>query len=39
MSPPEFWRYLKELSEGLAEAREDAEPAMSLRESLSKSTT
>jgi oxalate decarboxylase/phosphoglucose isomerase-like protein (cupin superfamily) len=36
MSPPEFWRYLKELAEGLAEAGDDAETAMSLRESLSK---
>ncbi len=36
MSPPAFWRYLKELAEGLAEAGDDAEAAMSLRESLSK---
>jgi quercetin dioxygenase-like cupin family protein len=36
MSPPEFWRYLKELAEGLAEAGDDAQAAMSLRESLSK---
>ena len=36
MSPPEFWRYLKELAEGLAEAGDDAEAAMSLREFLSK---
>ena len=34
MSPPNFWRYLKELAEGLA-AGEDAEAAMRLRESLS----
>ena len=31
MSPPGFWRYLKELAEGLAAARDDAEAAMSLR--------
>lgn len=36
MSPPEFWHYLKELAEGLAEVGDDAEAAMSLRESLSK---
>ena len=36
MCPPEFWRYLKELAEGLAEAGDDAEAAMSLREALSK---
>ena len=36
MSPPEFWRFLKELAEGLAEVGDDAEAAMGLRESLSK---
>ena len=36
MSPPEFWHYLKELAEGPAEVGDDAEAAMSLRESLSK---
>ena len=36
MSPPGFWRYLKELAEGLAAAGDDAEAAMSLRERLSK---
>jgi quercetin dioxygenase-like cupin family protein len=36
MSPPEFWRYLKELAEGLAGAGDDAEASMSLREALSK---
>ena len=35
MSPPEFWRYLKELAEGLAEAGDDAEAAMRLRKRLS----
>jgi len=35
MSPPDFWRYLKELAEGLAAAGDDAEAAMSLRERLS----
>ncbi len=35
MSPPEFWRYLKELAEGLAAAGDDAEVARSLRERLS----
>jgi glyoxylate utilization-related uncharacterized protein len=35
MSPPDFWRYGKELAEGLAAAGDDAEAAMSLRESLS----
>ena len=35
MSPPHFWRYLKELAEGLAAAREDAEAAMELRRMLS----
>jgi quercetin dioxygenase-like cupin family protein len=35
MSPPEFWRYLKELAEGLVEARDDAEAAMKLRKRLS----
>ena len=36
MSPPGFWRYLKELAEGLAAAGDNAEVAMSLRERLSK---
>src|SRR5215217_9560470 len=35
MSPPGFWRYLKELAEGLAAAGDDAEAAKSLRERLS----
>ena len=35
MSPPEFWRYLKELAEGLATAGDDAEATRSLRERLS----
>ncbi len=35
MSPPEFWRYGKELAEGLAAVGDDAEAATSLRESLS----
>ena len=35
MSPPEFWWYLKELAEGLAEAGDDAEAAMRLRKRLS----
>ncbi len=35
MSPPEFWRHLKELAEGLAAAGDDAEVARSLRERLS----
>ena len=35
MSPPDFWRYLKELAEGLAAVGDDAEAATSLRESLS----
>ena len=35
MSPPDFWRYGKALAEGLAAAGDDAEAAMSLRESLS----
>jgi quercetin dioxygenase-like cupin family protein len=35
MSPPDFWRYLKELAEGLAEAGDDADAATSLREALS----
>ena len=35
MSPPGFWRYLKELAEGLAAAGDDAETAMSLRKELS----
>jgi hypothetical protein len=34
MSPPDFWRYLKELAEGLAAAGDDAEAAKSLRERL-----
>jgi hypothetical protein len=34
MSPPDFWRYLKELAEGLAAAGDDAEAAKSLRETL-----
>jgi hypothetical protein len=35
MSPPDFWRCLKELAEGLAAAGDDAEAAMSLRKELS----
>jgi len=35
MSPPDFWRYGKELAEGLAAAGDDAEAARSLRERLS----
>lgn len=35
MSPPDFWRYLKELAEGLAAAGDDAEAAMELRRTLS----
>ena len=35
MSPPEFWRYGKELAEGLAVAGDNAEAAMRLRERLS----
>jgi quercetin dioxygenase-like cupin family protein len=35
MSPPEFWRYGKELAEGLAEAGEDAEAATRVRKRLS----
>jgi quercetin dioxygenase-like cupin family protein len=35
MSPPEFWRYGKELAEGLATAGDDAEAALSLRKRLS----
>jgi hypothetical protein len=35
ISPPHFWRCLKELAEGLAAAREDAEAAMELRRMLS----
>ena len=35
MSPPEFWRYLKELAEGLAEAGDDAEAATRVRKRLS----
>jgi quercetin dioxygenase-like cupin family protein len=35
MSPPEFWRYGKELAEGLAEAGEDAEAAARVRKRLS----
>ncbi len=35
MSPPDFWRYLKELAEGLAAVGDDAEAAMSLRKELS----
>ncbi len=34
MSPPDFWRYGKELAEGLA-AGDDAEAALSLRKRLS----
>jgi quercetin dioxygenase-like cupin family protein len=35
MSPPDFWRYGKELAEGLAAAGDDAEAALSLRKKLS----
>lgn len=35
ISPPDFWRYLKELAEGLAAAGDDAEAAMELRKELS----
>jgi quercetin dioxygenase-like cupin family protein len=35
MSPPDFWRYLKELAEGLTVAGDDAEAAMELRKELS----
>jgi quercetin dioxygenase-like cupin family protein len=35
MSPPEFWRYLKELAEGLAAVGDDEEAALSLRKRLS----
>ena len=35
MSPPDFWRYGKELAEGLAAVGDDAEAATNLRESLS----
>jgi len=35
MSPPDFWRYLKELAEGLAAAGDYAEAAMELRKELS----
>lgn len=35
ISPPELWRYLKELAEGLAAAGDDAEAAMELRKELS----
>ena len=35
MSPPNFWQYLKELTERLAAAGDDAEAAMSLRKQLS----
>ena len=35
MSPPDFWRYLKELAERLAAAGDDAKAAMSLRKQLS----
>jgi quercetin dioxygenase-like cupin family protein len=35
MSSPEFWRYLKELAEGLAAAGGDAEAATSLRKRVS----
>ncbi len=35
MSPPEFWRYLEELAEGLAETGEDEEAATRLRKRLS----
>ena len=35
MSPPDFWRYGKELAEGLAAVGDDSEAATNLRESLS----
>lgn len=35
MSPPDFWRYLKELAEGLVATGNDAEAALSLRKRLS----
>jgi quercetin dioxygenase-like cupin family protein len=35
MSPPEFWRYIKELTEGLVEAGDDTQAAMKLRWRLS----
>jgi len=35
MSPPDFWRYLEELAEGLTAAGDDAEAAMELRKELS----
>lgn len=35
MSPPEFWRYGKELAEGLAKAGDDAQAAMRVRKRLS----
>lgn len=35
ISPPDFWRYLEELAEGLAAAGDDAEAAMELRKVLS----
>ena len=35
MSPPDVWRYLKELAEGLAAVGDDAEAAMELRKELS----
>jgi len=35
MSPPEFWRYIKELAEGLAEAGDDAQAALRVRKRLS----
>ena len=35
ISPPDFWRYLKELADGLAAAGDDAEAAMGLRRELS----
>ena len=35
MSPPDFWRYLRELAEGLAGAGDDVDAATSLREALS----
>lgn len=35
LSPPDFWRYLKELAEGLATAGDDAQAAMEIRKELS----
>ena len=35
LSPPDLWRYLKELAEGLVSAGDDAEAAMELRKELS----